>query len=190
MLAILIAVTFLPTVKKVSSTELSLTEIEKPVPIASVMGLQGTTGVLPCDVTSASGPDDVFLILWFKDNATKPMYSLDVMGRALSTASQWADTSSIGRRSTFRTNSNTALLIDSITKQDEGMFRCRVDYKNSPTKNVKINFTVIVPPQKPVIKDANNVPLLGNEIGPLEVGEDLTVICEVAGGMQRSIMLK
>ena len=30
MLAILIAVTFLPTVKKVSSTELSLTEIEKP----------------------------------------------------------------------------------------------------------------------------------------------------------------
>ena len=44
------------------------------VPIASVMGLQGTTGVLPCDVMAASGPDDVFLILWFKDNATKPMY--------------------------------------------------------------------------------------------------------------------
>eukprot|EP00090_Calanus_glacialis_P029736 TRINITY_DN4776_c0_g2_i1.p1 TRINITY_DN4776_c0_g2~~TRINITY_DN4776_c0_g2_i1.p1 ORF type:complete len:861 (-),score=112.71 TRINITY_DN4776_c0_g2_i1:337-2919(-) len=182
LIAMILATSFLPTVRKVSSTELSLTEIEKPVPIASVMGLQGTTGVLPCDVTAASGPDDVFLILWFKDNATKPMYSLDVMGRALSTASQWADTSSIGRRSTFRTNSDTALLIDSITKEDEGMFRCRVDYKNSPTKNVKINFTVIVPPQKPVIKDINNIQLSGNEIGPLEVGEDLTVICEVAGG--------
>ena len=40
-----------------------------------------------------------------------------------------------------------------------------------------------------MIKDINNVPLLGNEIGPLEVGEDLTVICEVAGGMQRSILM-
>ena len=39
-----------------------------------------------------------------------------------------------------------------------------------------------VPPQKPVIKDINNIQLSGNEIGPLEVGEDLTVICEVAGG--------
>ena len=79
------------------------------------------------------------------------------------------------------------------------MFRCRVDYKNSPTKNVRINFTVIgsglkhtclhyasifaVPPQKPVIKSVNNIQLSGNEIGPLEVGEDLTVICEVAGGL-------
>ena len=29
------------------------------------------TGVLPCEVTREHG---VTLILWFKDNATKPMY--------------------------------------------------------------------------------------------------------------------
>ena len=39
------------------------------------------------------------------------------MGRPLSQAAQWADTSSIGRRSTFRTNSQTSLLIDSVTEE-------------------------------------------------------------------------
>ena len=45
-----------------------------PVPISRISGLRGTTSVLPCDVSSPSGWGDVFLILWFKDNATKPMY--------------------------------------------------------------------------------------------------------------------
>ena len=47
------------------------------VPISYVSGLQGLTGVLPCDVTTdthGSSQNDVSLILWFKDNATKPMY--------------------------------------------------------------------------------------------------------------------
>ena len=70
------------------------------VPISHVSSLQGTTAVLPCDVRSTSGwvgffcfsslhffvnisiflwsywflQADVFLVLWFKDNATKPMY--------------------------------------------------------------------------------------------------------------------
>ena len=49
--------------------------------------------------------------------------SLDVMGRPLSQAAQWADTSSIGRRSTFRTNFQTALLIDSVTREVSGELR-------------------------------------------------------------------
>ena len=48
--------------------------------------------------------------------------SLDVLGRPLSSASQWADTSSLGRRSTFRTSTPTALLIDAVTIEVPGPF--------------------------------------------------------------------
>ena len=40
-----------------------------------------------------------------------------------------------------------------------------------------------VPPNKPVVRTVNQaVALHGTEIGPLEVGDDLVVICEVSGG--------
>merc|ERR1719431_1006167 len=101
------------------------------------------------------------------------MYSLDVLGRPLSSASQWADTSSLGRRSTFRTSHQTALLIDEVTIQDEGVYRCRVDYKDSPTKNVKIQLTVIVPPSTPVIVEEGTGVVEGLDVGPFEVGGEL-----------------
>lgn len=70
--------------------------------------------------------------------------SFDVRGRQFGQAKLWSSPAAFGSRAFFRTASHPAqLLVDDIKLNDEGMYRCRVDFRNSPTRNLKINFTVI-----------------------------------------------
>lgn len=72
------------------------------------------------------------------------LYSFDVRGRQFGQAKLWSSPAAFGSRAFFRTASHPAqLLVDDIKLSDEGMYRCRVDFRNSPTRNLKINFTVI-----------------------------------------------
>ena len=143
-----------------------------------------------------SDNDQVHLILWFKDNTTKPIYSLDARGWSSSESQGidgWTVTSSLGKRTSFRASSPyrffillqlsyvyhlisytinytflksiandlnlflnfsyrsgwrrwpNILEIDNATLKDQGLYRCRVDYRNIPTKNMVLNLSVIVP---------------------------------------------
>lgn len=65
-------------------------------------------------------------------------------GRQVGQANLWSSPLAFGPRAFFRTAAHPAqLLVDDIKLSDEGMYRCRVDFRNSPTRNLKINFTVI-----------------------------------------------
>ena len=56
----------------------------------------------------------------------------------------WSSPTAFENRAYFRTNSAPAqLLVDDIQLRDEGVYRCRVDFRNSPTRNMRVNFTVI-----------------------------------------------
>lgn len=44
------------------------------VPVRDVEAVLGGEAVLPCDILPDDSHDDVYLVLWFKDDATKPMY--------------------------------------------------------------------------------------------------------------------
>ena len=48
------------------------------VPIRNVEAVLGGMAELPCDVTPEDVHDDVYLILWFKDEASKPMYRYNI----------------------------------------------------------------------------------------------------------------
>lgn len=56
----------------------------------------------------------------------------------------WSSAEELGSRAHFRAPSQPAhLLIDDLQVTDEGIYRCRVDFRDSPTRNSRINLTVI-----------------------------------------------
>ncbi|CAH2016234.1 unnamed protein product [Acanthoscelides obtectus] len=76
-------------------------------------------------------------------------------------ATHFANTDNLGTRTHFITEdepSKARLRIERVTEQDQGVFRCRVDFVNSPTRNFRVNLTLVVQPSAPKIFDAEGHP--------------------------------
>lgn len=71
----------------------------------------------------------------------------DARGKPLSLGRRWSEVPSFGLRADFRFSGTTPtagyLIINATTTDDEGLYRCRVDFKNSPARHsrVKLNVT-------------------------------------------------
>ncbi|KAL0869438.1 hypothetical protein ABMA27_007672 [Loxostege sticticalis] len=154
-------------------------------PTAHVQGVLGKKAALPCDIQPLAAGDHVSMVLWFKEADGEPLYSYDVRGRLASQPKLWSSPTVFGTRAYFRAAANPAVLfLDSVGPTDAGVYRCRVDFKNSPTRNSRLNFTVITPPNRPVIMDAKTRDQT-RLLEPYNEGDTLELICEVYGGDPR-----
>ncbi|KAM8705272.1 hypothetical protein ACLKA7_009694 [Drosophila subpalustris] len=152
------------------------------VSTVAVEAVLGRTASLPCDIEPEAKDDRVYMVLWFRESAGKPLYSFDVRGRPFEKALYWSDTNSFGPRAYFVTGQQPAKLsVENIQLDDEGVYRCRVDFQNSPTRNHRINLTVIVPPHQILVYDASGRDVAG-AVGPLLEGDNIVLTCEVRGG--------
>ncbi|XP_045776193.1 hemicentin-1-like [Maniola jurtina] len=160
-------------------------DAEDLVSTVDVDAVLGRTASLPCDVTPDANEDRVYMVLWFragKSTGGKPIYSFDVRGRSFNKALQWSDPNVFGPRAYFATVARPATLtLDTVQLDDEGVYRCRVDFKNSPTRNFQIRLSVIVPPHQLILYDKSGRDVSG-VVGPLEEGNELVLVCEVRGG--------
>ncbi|XP_030370530.1 protein turtle homolog A [Scaptodrosophila lebanonensis] len=160
-------------------------ELDRPVPLTSVQGVLGRQAMLPCDITPLERDDAVYMVLWFREGDGEPIYNFDVRGRQFGQARLWSSPLAFGTRAHFSSTSHPAQLkIDNIRIEDEGVYRCRVDFRNSPTRNLKINLTVIVPPDRPIIYGPNRHDKASN-VESFNEGNDIVLACEVSGGRPR-----
>lgn len=136
---------------------------------------------LPCDL--AAPARDVAMMLWFKDGDRMPIYTVDFRNGP---PVHWAVAGEFGTRTHFVLNesdpSSAHLVIEKVARQDEGLYRCRIDYVDSPTRNYKVNLTVIVPPESPRIYDSEGREIHGAIAGPFREGQSLLLSCQAAGG--------
>ncbi|KAL0869428.1 hypothetical protein ABMA27_007663 [Loxostege sticticalis] len=149
--------------------------------VIQVWSAPGGMTRLPCDL--AAPVSDVAMMLWFKDGDKMPIYTVDFRNGP---PVHWAVAGEFGTRTHFVLNesdpSSAHLSVEKVAHQDEGVYRCRIDYVDSPTRNYRVNLTVIVPPESPRIYDSEGREILGPIAGPFREGQDLLLSCQAAGG--------
>jgi len=154
------------------------------VEVKNVSGLLGRSARLPCDITPPSGHNPLLLVIWFKEPSPDPVYSFDVRGNGVEIGRHWNDGINLGARARFEENAKPfpLLWIEDLRESDQGTYRCRVDFKQAPTKNVKINLKVIVPPGRPIIHNERGILVEETTLGPYNEGAELMLTCTVSGG--------
>ncbi|KOB67707.1 Uncharacterized protein OBRU01_12954, partial [Operophtera brumata] len=143
---------------------------------ARVSAVTGGDATLPCDTHSPQPSDLLLLVVWYKDDV--PVYSYD--GRIKGPSANWADEMLAGRTDWHAAVPST-LHIRNIVPEDRALYRCRVDFKISPTMNQKILLDVIELPAKPKVFNELEKEMIGF-VGPYVEGTSMKLTCVVSGG--------
>ncbi|KAL7738899.1 hypothetical protein ACLKA6_008480 [Drosophila palustris] len=124
------------------------------------------------------------MVLWFRDNAGIPLYSFDVRDNmAIEQPRHWSAPEVFGSRAKFHFDSQPATLeIKDIKRHDQGIYRCRVDFRTAQTQSFRFNLSVIILPEQPIILDRWGRQLNGTQLGPKQEGDDIVITCRVVGG--------
>ncbi|XP_061725215.1 B-cell receptor CD22-like [Cydia pomonella] len=154
--------------------------IEESTAIESLHAPTGGGVELPCDVTPALPDDRMGLVIWYKQGHDAPIYSLDTREGV---TSHWSDPGTLGTRATFRSDTRPAVLVlTKLRPEDSGQYRCRVDFIKSPTKNTRLNLTVLIPPERLIILNQEGNEVQGGILGPYDEGAEVNLTCVAVGG--------
>ncbi|XP_033251075.1 uncharacterized protein LOC117190098 isoform X2 [Drosophila miranda] len=154
-------------------------------PLSEALTAVGSEVALPCDLLPGTMiADKVQLVIWYRQGNVKPIYTFDARGRPLHQAIPWADDTVFNKKAHFHYDTNPpALRIKNIQTVDAGLYKCRVDFNKSPTRNWRINVTVLVPPTLLTILDHHGAEIRDQTAGPYLEGDSIDLTCLSSGGV-------
>ncbi|XP_075549839.1 nephrin-like isoform X2 [Dermacentor variabilis] len=145
-----------------------------------VLGLAGGEVSLPCGSSQFPGlaaDDEPILVLWFREGSATPILSADARrGGGLANAKVWKD-DAWEARFTLRP---VGLVFPSVRADQQGVYVCRVDFRQAQTLNRLVRLTVTVPPRVVIIRDSRGRPLNGS-VTAID-GQSLSLLCTAPGG--------
>ncbi|XP_063702814.1 hemicentin-2-like [Culicoides brevitarsis] len=154
---------------------------EKHVHAVNIEAVEGRSISLPCPMST--NIRDVYMVLWFRDTAGIPLYSFDVRDKSFSKPKHWSAPEVFGPRAKYSLETQPeSLIIKDIKRHDQGIYRCRIDFRTSQTQSFRYNLSVIILPEQPIVLDRWGVQLNGTKLGPKQEGDDLMITCRVVGG--------
>lgn len=151
--------------------------------LKEVRAVLGQSVALPCRTSSNIEGDFPELVLWYRKDSHTPFFSVDIRGNKSHGIHTNSDGGVKGRNLTFlqRPGMISFLVIQQVVSTDAGVYKCRVDFVNSPTQHSLIKLSLIVPPSIPIIRLKGREEEV-REIGPYREGDQLSLECVSKGG--------
>lgn len=142
----------------------------------------GSNARLPCDIQPEDPLEQLATVLWYRGHQGEPFYTYDARGAA--NATEWSERPprGFGQRSRFNPTLRPSILsIHGIRADESGIYRCRVDFRTSQTRNALINVSIIIPPSPPVISTLGRL-VMNHTAGPYSEGEMAAITCSTSSG--------
>ena len=124
-------------------------------------------------------------MLWYKDEDGEPIYTYDARSAPGNVASpqHWSEQQprGFGSRARLVISPHPAqLVIDNVRETDAGLYRCRVDFKQSQTRNSLVTLSIVKPPASLTIRHGSG-DVGGEMVGPVSAGVTVTLACLAHG---------
>lgn len=151
------------------------------VPIREFQAVAGGEARLPCNIAIPKEPDIISLILWHREALKSPIYTLDFRKGPPDQARHFPGKTLIDRSHFEISEFPPTLKIKPVRVEDEGVYKCRIEYRRSRIVTRIVKLVILVPPQAVVIMDDRGQKLK-RLAGPYDEGAYLSLLCEAEGG--------
>ncbi|KAG8191263.1 hypothetical protein JTE90_003274 [Oedothorax gibbosus] len=151
------------------------------MPIREFLAVAGGEALLPCNIAIPKENDILSLIYWYREAPKSPIYTLDFRRVKPEDARHFPGKTLEGRAHFETSEYPPTLKIKPTKVEDEGVYKCRIEYKRARIVTRLVKLSVIVPPQAVIIMDDRGQKLK-RLAGPYDEEAYLSLLCEAEGG--------